>query len=80
MVRGVRAPPTVESWLAVIRSMSSASLRMHFVRTDEIEAAWRLFDRLIAAPPPVRAYAAGTWGPVEADELATACDGAWHNP
>jgi glucose-6-phosphate 1-dehydrogenase len=54
--------------------------RMHFVRADEIEAAWRLFDRLIAAPPPVRPYAAGTWGPVEADELATACDGAWNNP
>lgn len=54
--------------------------RMHFVRADEIEAAWRLFDRLIAARPPVRPYAAGTWGPAEADELATACDGGWNNP
>jgi glucose-6-phosphate 1-dehydrogenase len=54
--------------------------RMHFVRADEIEAAWRLFDRLIAAPPPVRPYAAGTWGPAEADRLATSCDGAWNNP
>ena len=39
-----------------------------------------LFDRLIAAPPPVRPYAAGTWGPAEADALVTACDGAWNNP
>lgn len=54
--------------------------RMHFVRADEIEAAWRLFDRLIASPPPVRPYAAGTWGPAEADTLATSCDGAWNNP
>jgi glucose-6-phosphate 1-dehydrogenase len=54
--------------------------RMHFVRADEIEAAWRLFERLIASPPPVRPYAAGTWGPAEADELCTQCGGAWNNP
>ncbi len=54
--------------------------RMHFVRADEIEAAWRLLDSLIAAPPPVLPYAAGTWGPAQADDLAAACNGAWNNP
>lgn len=53
--------------------------RMHFVRADEIESAWQVIDRLIAVPP-VRPYAAGTWGPAEADELAAACDGVWNNP
>ena len=42
-----------------------------FTRSDEIEAAWRLFDPLIhhaennAERPP--SYQTGTWGPVEAD-------------
>ncbi len=54
--------------------------RMHFVRADEIEASWRLFERLLADPPTVRPYAAGTWGPPEAEELAASCKGAWNNP
>jgi glucose-6-phosphate 1-dehydrogenase len=54
--------------------------RMHFVRAEEVEAAWRVFDPLIAAPPPVRPYAAGTWGPPEADDLAATCGTGWHNP
>ena len=54
--------------------------RMHFVRADEVEAAWQACERLIATPPPVQAYAAGTWGPLMADRLATACDAVWNNP
>ena len=45
-----------------------------FTRSDEVEAAWRVIDPLIQyweANPPKRmpGYAAGTWGPREADEL-----------
>ncbi len=54
--------------------------RMHFVRADEVEAAWSVFEPLMAAPPPVRPYAAGTWGPTEAQNLAAACGTGWHNP
>lgn len=46
----------------------------HFVRRDELRAAWALFDDLLAAADagdlPVHAYAAGTRGPPEADALA----------
>jgi len=40
-----------------------------FVRADEIEASWRLYDGLLKHRPPVRPYPAGTWGPPEADRL-----------
>lgn len=43
--------------------------RTLFVRSDEIEAAWRLYDGVLRSPPPVRPYAAGTWGPADADKL-----------
>lgn len=54
--------------------------RMHFVRADEVQAAWRVFEPLIAAPPPVCPYAAGTWGPTEANGLTATCGAGWHNP
>jgi glucose-6-phosphate 1-dehydrogenase len=41
-----------------------------FVHADEVEQSWRLFTPLLEAPPPVLPYAAGTWGPAEADALA----------
>ena len=45
-----------------------------FIRGDEVEAAWSLIDPIIdgwAAQGVARLpeYAAGTWGPAEADEL-----------
>ncbi len=43
--------------------------RTLFVRADEIEAAWALYDPLLKNPPKVREYKGGTWGPKEADAL-----------
>ncbi len=43
--------------------------RTLFVRSDEVEGAWELVDPLLAEPPPIRPYEAGSWGPPEADEL-----------
>jgi glucose-6-phosphate 1-dehydrogenase len=40
-----------------------------FVRADEVEAAWQLYRSALENPPPVCFYAAGTWGPAEADDL-----------
>ena len=45
-----------------------------FTRSDEVEAAWRVIDPLIAywanrRPDHFPNYAAGSWGPTEADEL-----------
>jgi glucose-6-phosphate 1-dehydrogenase len=34
-----------------------------FVRSDEAEASWRLYDQLLDAEHEIHGYAAGTWGP-----------------
>ena len=54
-----------------------------FARQDSIEAAWRIVDDAVqgageeaVAPRP---YAAGGWGPTEAEALADDA-GGWHNP
>ncbi|QOI99304.1 MAG: glucose-6-phosphate dehydrogenase [Phycisphaeraceae bacterium] len=51
--------------------------RTLFVRADEIEAAWQLFDPVIATKPTVHPYAAGTWGPEAADRLLTERGHCW---
>ena len=45
-----------------------------FTRSDEIEAAWRLIDPILAGwqlpdAPPLVTYARGSWGPPAADRL-----------
>jgi glucose-6-phosphate 1-dehydrogenase len=40
-----------------------------FVHADEVEVSWELFDPILERMPPLRPYAAGTWGPEEADWL-----------
>ena len=46
-----------------------------FVRADEVELAWRIFDPLLKAPPEVHLYPAGTWGPEAAKALP---EGEWY--
>ncbi len=53
-----------------------------FARRDEVEQAWEFIDTIRAGweredATAVRSYAAGTWGPVEADALLTADNRAW---
>jgi glucose-6-phosphate 1-dehydrogenase len=50
-----------------------------FTRQDGVEEAWRVMQPLLDAPPPVRAYAPGSWGPKEADRLLAGY-GRWHGP
>ncbi len=40
-----------------------------FVRSDWVEASWRLYMPVLEKPPQVHPYAAGTWGPTAADRL-----------
>jgi len=49
-----------------------------FAREDGVEAAWRVVDPILADATPVHGYAAGSWGPAEAERLAPA--GGWHDP
>ena len=48
-----------------------------FVHADEVEESWRLFMPIIQSPPRLRSYAAGTWGPREADGLAILETALW---
>ncbi|HEY4099500.1 MAG TPA: glucose-6-phosphate dehydrogenase [Gemmatimonadales bacterium] len=54
----------------------------HFMRSDEVEAAWAIVDPLLAyweAQPPERFpnYAAGSAGPAAADDLIKHAGGVW---
>jgi glucose-6-phosphate 1-dehydrogenase len=47
-----------------------------FVREDALEAAWRIVQPILDAPPPLHFYPAGSWGPSAADALIH--PRAWH--
>jgi len=56
-----------------------------FIRRDEVEAAWRIVDAIRLAwnnrPLTNREfYAAGTWGPVAADDLLAQSHHTWREP
>ena len=40
-----------------------------FVHAEEVEASWRLYAPVLETELPVHGYAAGSWGPAEADRL-----------
>jgi glucose-6-phosphate 1-dehydrogenase len=50
-----------------------------FVRADGVEASWSIVEPVLGDATPVYDYEPGTWGPPEADGLATEI-GGWHNP
>jgi glucose-6-phosphate 1-dehydrogenase len=50
-----------------------------FTRQDGVEETWRIMQPLLDAPPPVHAYAPGTWGPEAAEKLVHEY-GGWHGP
>lgn len=49
-----------------------------FVRADEVEESWRLYEPLLRSPPPLTFYPAGTWGPAEAQKLALDWGQRWY--
>jgi glucose-6-phosphate 1-dehydrogenase len=55
-----------------------------FIRTDEVEAAWRICDPILTAwkdsAVPVFTYEAGSWGPKEADSLLAGEGRLWRKP
>ncbi len=52
--------------------------RTLFTSSDAIERLWEISTPVLREPPPVRTYAAGSWGPAEADELIA--PRRWHLP
>ncbi|HEU6449089.1 MAG TPA: glucose-6-phosphate dehydrogenase [Verrucomicrobiae bacterium] len=56
-----------------------------FIRRDEVETAWKIVDSIRAgwkdkALTNREFYAAGTWGPIAADDLLAQLGHAWHEP
>jgi glucose-6-phosphate 1-dehydrogenase len=50
-----------------------------FARQDVVEAAWSIVDPVIHGPSRMYDYEPGSWGPVEADGLASDV-GGWNTP
>ncbi len=72
---GGEAPTPYE--VLLLDAMSGDSAR--FTRQDGVEETWRIIEPLLDAPPPVHAYAPGSWGPKEAERLVEGF-GGWHGP
>jgi len=50
-----------------------------FIREDAVEASWGVVENLLDHSTPAYPYEPGTWGPEEADSLASDI-GGWHGP
>src|SRR5512146_1840696 len=80
-VFGDHAAPAYETLLLDVM-IGEATL---FTRSDEVEAAWRVIDPLIQfwesnPPDQMATYAAGSWGPREADQLIEEDGVEWREP
>jgi len=56
-----------------------------FIRRDEVETAWKIADSIRTgwegkALTNREFYAAGTWGPIAADDLLAQLGHVWHEP
>ena len=49
-----------------------------FVRADEVEESWKLYEPLLRQPPPLTFYPAGSWGPAEAESLVREWGHRWY--
>ncbi len=78
---GASALPDAYERLLLDAIQGDASL---FARADEIELAWGLIDRVLAAwarpeAPALATYEPGSWGPAEADDLLGATGRKWYH-
>lgn len=65
-----------EAYERLIQDALEGDARL-FARQDSVEEAWRIFDPIVADPPPLHAYDQGSWGPDDARNLLLA-DHEWH--
>ncbi len=73
-------PPEAYERLLLDCNLGDSTL---FARRDEVELAWEHVDGLVGAwrsgqGPPLATYAAGTWGPPEADALIHQSGHHWY--
>ncbi|MEP7370049.1 MAG: glucose-6-phosphate dehydrogenase [Dermatophilaceae bacterium] len=72
---GERAPAPYEGLLYAAMQGDQSQ----FTREDSVEETWRVLNPLLDLPGQPIAYAPGSWGPQEAQDL-TAEFGGWHEP
>jgi glucose-6-phosphate 1-dehydrogenase len=63
----------------VLLQAAMMGLSTRFTRQDGVEEQWRIMQPLLDAPPAVRPYPQGSWGPAAADGLV-AGHARWHEP
>jgi len=63
----------------LLLSAAMSGDQLLFARRDEVEAAWRIVDPLLAQLPPPHLYEPGSWGPPEAATVVQPA-GSWHDP
>lgn len=68
--------PLADAYLTLILDIMRGDQTL-FVRADEVEEAWRVYQPILASPPPLQPYAAGTWGPKAADRLIQSGGHQW---
>ncbi len=78
---GIQSPEAYERLIADCM-LGDSTL---FIRRDEIEASWRIIDSITNVwrtlpADSIYPYAAGTWGPVQADQLIERDGRSWDNP
>ena len=78
---GVEKPPRAYAWLLLDVMQGDQTL---FARADWIDAAWRIVDPIVdrwenELPRGFPNYAAGSWGPAEAEELMRGDGRAWRS-
>lgn len=60
--------PIPDAYETLLRDVITGDQTL-FVRSDEVEASWRLYTPLLHADLPVHSYEAGSWGPDAAFDL-----------
>ncbi|PSQ85828.1 MAG: glucose-6-phosphate dehydrogenase [Bacteroidetes bacterium QH_2_63_10] len=60
--------PVPDAYETLLRDIITGDQTL-FVRSDEVEMSWSLYDSLLNADLPVHPYEAGTWGPDAANQL-----------
>jgi glucose-6-phosphate 1-dehydrogenase len=69
---------TDEPYERLIEDAMEGDMR-RFGRADAVDEQWRIVQSVLDHPSPVLRYEPGSWGPVEAMELASPF-GGWHEP
>ncbi|MGB6231869.1 MAG: glucose-6-phosphate dehydrogenase, partial [Candidatus Acidiferrales bacterium] len=71
-------PPLPEAYETLLLDVLQGDMTL-FVSDDWVEASWRLYTPLLENKPKVVPYAAGSWGPAEADALLKDLGRTWTN-